>query len=151
MGDIKIQTTNISPKEVETRNEKLGWFKSCIYSGIIGGLISVLAHVLSIIYAAVGVPDNISLVVTLLTLLLIGALTTALGWYSKLDKYGPAGGMLPTTGLAGAITGTAIQSKKNGESLLENVYKGFMSVAPILFWGWVTCVVAGIVMGLVKI
>lgn len=150
MDDIKIQTTNISSKEVEARDENSAWFKSCLYAGLIGGLISVFAHILSIIYIAAGVPNDISLVVTLSTLLLLGALTTGLGWYSKLDKYGPAGGMLPTTGLSGAITGSAMQSKKNGEPFFENVYKGFMSVAPILFWGWVTCVAAGIIMGLAK-
>lgn len=150
MDDIKIKTTNILPKEVESRNENSGWLKSCIYSGLIGGLISVFAHILSMIYVAAGVSNNISVVVTLLTLLVLGALTTGPGWYSKLDKYGPAAGMVVTPGLSYAITSSAMQSKKNGEPFLKNVYKGFMTAAPILFWGWGACVVAGIIMALVK-
>ncbi|MDW8802494.1 SpoVA/SpoVAEb family sporulation membrane protein [Clostridium sp. A1-XYC3] len=133
MDDIKIQTTNSSPKEVEARDENSAWFKSCLYAGLIGGLISVFAHILSIIYIAAGVPNDISLVVTLSTLLLLGALTTGLGWYSKLDKYGPAGGMLPTTGLSGAITGSAMQSKKMVNLFLKMFTKDLCQLLQFYF------------------
>lgn len=151
MTSIKIQTTNILPKEVITKNENSGWFVTCLYSALIGGIISVFAHILSIIYTIAGVSNNNVLVGTLLTLLLLGAITTGLGWYDKLNKYGPAGGMLPTCGLSNAITNAAMQSKRDDDSFIKIVYKGFMSIAPILFWGWVACIIASVLIALTKI
>ena len=88
MTNTKTKSANISQNEFLIKNENSGWLKICMHSGLIGGLISVFSHILSIMYTIAGIPANSILVVTLLTLLLLGAVTTRFGWYDKLNKYG---------------------------------------------------------------
>lgn len=67
-------------------------------------------------------------------LVLISVVTTALGWYQPLAKFGGAGTLVPITGFANSVAAPAIEFQKEGQ-VFGIGCKIFTIAGPVLLYG----------------
>jgi stage V sporulation protein AC len=85
-------------------------------------------------------------------IILIGlsALTTGMGLYSKLAKYGGAGTLVPITGFANSVAASAIEFKKEGH-IFGIGTRIFVIAGPVILFGIFTSWVLGLIYWIWKI
>lgn len=111
---------------------------------VTGGLICTLGQVLNGLYLRAGLDEETAGTAVSVTLILLGALLTALGVYDKIAKFGGAGTLVPITGFANAVVAPALEYKTEGK-ITGTAAKMFVISGPVIVYG----VAAGAVYGLV--
>ena len=111
---------------------------------VTGGLICTLGEILSGLYLRAGLDEEIAGTAVSVTLILLGALLTALGVYDKIAKFGGAGTLVPITGFANAVVAPALEYKTEGK-ITGTAAKMFVISGPVIVYG----VTAGTVYGLI--
>jgi stage V sporulation protein AC len=111
---------------------------------VTGGLICTLGQVLNGLYLRAGLDGETAGTAVSVTLILLGALLTALGVYDKIAKFGGAGTLVPITGFANAVVAPALEYKTEGK-ITGTAAKMFVISGPVIVYG----VAAGAVYGLV--
>jgi stage V sporulation protein AC len=111
---------------------------------VTGGLICTLGEILSGLYLRAGLDEEIAGTAVSVTLILLGALLTALGVYDKIAKFGGAGTLVPITGFANAVVAPALEYKTEGK-ITGTAAKMFVISGPVIVYG----VTAGAVYGLI--
>jgi len=109
--------------------------KNCIRAFFIGGLICVLGQFLHNILGAE---------YTVIILIGIGALLTALNLYSPLGKFAGAGSIVPITGFANSVASAAVEFKSEGV-ILGLGSKIFLVAGPVIVYGLATSSIIGLV------
>ena len=109
-----------------------------------GGLICTLGQGLNGLYLRAGLDEETAGTAVSVTLILLGALLTALGVYDKIAKFGGAGTLVPITGFANAVVAPALEYKTEGK-ITGTAAKMFVISGPVIVYG----VAAGAVYGLV--
>ena len=74
---------------------------------------------------------------TSITLIVISAVTTALGWYHKLATKAGAGTLVPITGFANAVVSQAIEARCEGYVTGVGA-KMFQIAGPVIVYGVLT-------------
>ncbi|MFA5602444.1 MAG: SpoVA/SpoVAEb family sporulation membrane protein [Bacilli bacterium] len=131
----KIVDKNI-PKENVVNN--------CIRSFIVGGLIGVLGELIIQIYTSCGIPSQDAGTFMIITLIFIGSLLTALGFFDTAVGYIKAGFIVPITGFAHAMTSAALDHKREGfiTGIGANIFKLSGSV---ILYGIVSAYIFGLI------
>ena len=81
---------------------------------------------------------------TSVTLVVLSAVLTSLGWYQKLASRAGAGTLVPITGFANAVVSPAIEYRVEG--LVTGVgAKMFVIAGPVIVWGMLASIVWGVV------
>lgn len=111
---------------------------------VTGGLICTLGQILIGLYLRAGLDEETAGAAVSVTLILLGALLTALGVYDKIAKFGGAGTLVPITGFANAVVAPALEYKTEGK-ITGTAAKMFVISGPVIVYG----VAAGVVYGLV--
>ena len=111
---------------------------------VTGGLICTLGEILSGLYLRAGLDEETAGTAVSVTLILLGALLTALGVYDKIAKFGGAGTLVPITGFANAVVAPALEYKTEGK-ITGTAAKMFVISGPVIVYG----VAAGAVYGLI--
>ena len=111
---------------------------------VTGGLICTLGQILIGLYLRAGLDEETAGAAVSVTLILLGALLTALGVYDKIAKFGGAGTLVPITGFANAVVAPALEYKTEGK-ITGTAAKMFVISGPVIVYG----VAAGAVYGLV--
>lgn len=151
----------INEKDMKKRNEMYNKYvnaatpvHSCLKNVwrafLVGGLVCTLGQGLNSLFMYFGSPETTAGMYTILALILISALLTGAGVFSKIAKYAGAGVLVPITGFANAVASPAIEFKKEGQ-----VYgigcKIFTIAGPVILYGVVTSFVLGLIHWVVKI
>ena len=110
---------------------------------VTGGLICALGQGISGFYQRVGLDETSAGTAVSVTLILLGALLTAVGVYDKIAKFGGAGTLVPITGFANAVAAPALEYKTEGR-ITGTAAKMFVISGPVIVYG----VTAGTVYGL---
>ncbi len=119
--------------------------RDCIGAFIIGGLICTIGQLMTDAYTLIGYDIKDSRCLTSVTLVFIGALLTALGWYDNIAKLGGAGTLVPITGFSNAVASPAMEFKSEGY-IPGLGAKMFIIAGPVIVYGTVASVVYGILL-----
>ena len=101
---------------------------------VTGGLICTLGQAIHDAYMALGLAQEAAGSAVSVTLVLLGALLTALGVYDKLAKFGGAGTLVPITGFANAVVSPALEFKTEGK-ITGTAAKMFVISGPVIVYG----------------
>ena len=125
-----------------TPNSKL--FSNCIKAFISGGLICDVGQFITNWCISAGYTHDMATLITSIVLILISAILTGLGLYSKMGKFCGAGTVVPITGFANSVVSPAIEFKKEG-FIFGLGAKIFIVAGPVIAYGTLTSVLVGLV------
>ncbi len=120
-------------------------FANLIKAFLTGGAICTLGQGLVEWYKYMGVEETDAFAYCSITLVIISALLTALGLYSRLATFGGAGALVPITGFANGITACAVEFKSEG--WITGVGTKIFSIAgPVILYGTAASVAYGVIL-----
>ena len=117
---------------------------NCAKAFAIGGGICVLGQALKNLYLALGAGEKPAALLCSVSLILLSALLTGLGFYDDLAKHGGAGTLVPITGFANAVAAPAIEFKTEGW-VTGLAVKMFTIAGPVIVYGTLTATLYGVV------
>jgi len=88
--------------------------KNLLWAFLTGGGICTLGQVLVNLYQTLGLNKDDAGAAASMTLILLAALLTGLGWFDDLAKRAGAGTLVPITGFANAMVSPALEFKSEG-------------------------------------
>lgn len=139
---------DMTPQEyqeyVKRKAPKSPIVKDVVLAFVIGGAICVVAQAVLNGWTAAGLDKEDAGTATSCVMVLLSALLTGLGLYSRLARYGGAGTLVPITGFANAVVSPAIDFKSEGY-ITGMAVKMFTIAGPVIVYG----VIAGAVYGLI--
>ncbi|MDP4133640.1 MAG: stage V sporulation protein AC [Bacillota bacterium] len=145
--------SNVGKKEYQAmanaRAKKSPLGKDCLFAFLIGGAICAIGQILLDLYKRFGLSNDIALPLVSITLVAISAILTGFKVYGKIAKYGGAGTLVPITGFANSIVSPAMEYKPEGWILGVGV-KMFSIAGPVLVYGGLTSVIAGLIYYFIK-
>lgn len=117
--------------------------KNLLMAFLVGGIICTIGQVIQRLLLETGLERDDASAVTTLIMIFIGAFLTGLNVYDNIGKVGGAGAAIPVTGFANSIVSPAMEYKKEGYVMGVGA-KMFVIAGPVLVYGIVTSIVAGI-------
>ena len=118
--------------------------KDCVWAFLVGGAICCLGEAFNKLYAMLGFTITDAATLTSASLIVLSALTTALGWYQKVAAKAGAGTLVPITGFANAVVSPAIEFRNEG--LVTGVgAKMFIIAGPVIVYGMLASVIWGVI------
>lgn len=119
-------------------------FKDCVWAFVVGGIICAIGQAFFNWYKGMGMSIEAAGSAVSITLVLISAVLTGFGVYDSLAKHAGAGTIVPITGFANSVVSPAIEAKTEGYVLGVGA-KIFTIAGPVIVFGTVSSVIAGIV------
>ena len=119
-------------------------FKDIPKAFVIGGAICCIGQALNDLLKSGGLDEKSAAVWTSVTLVLISAILTGLGYYEKIAKHGGAGTLVPITGFANAVVSPALEFKSEGYVLGLGA-KIFIISGPVILYGTAASVLYGLI------
>lgn len=116
----------------------------CLWAFFVGGSICLLGEGLRVFYLSRGFILTDASALTSVTLVVLSAVLTSLGWYQKLAARAGAGTLVPITGFANAVVSPAIEYRVEG--LVTGVgAKMFIIAGPVIVWGMMASIIWGVI------
>ncbi len=129
----------------DARAPKSPILKNCLRAFLVGGLICVLGQGLIRIYTELcGLPKTDAGTLSSVTLVVIAAFLTGMGWFDRIAKFAGAGTLVPITGFANAVVSPAIDSRSEGLVLGVGA-KIFTVAGPVLLYGTLAGCLYGVI------
>lgn len=119
-------------------------WKNMLLAFLSGGLICVGGQGLLDLYKGFGLDEEKSAIATSVTLIVIAALLTGIGWFDDIAKRAGAGTLVPITGFANAMVSPALEFKSEGFVLGVGA-KMFTIAGPVIVYGVSASVVYGLI------
>lgn len=133
----------------EEKIPKSPLWKNALKAFVVGGAICVLGQMIINYAISRGVNKEDAPVIASIVLVFLSALFTGLDLYDNLAKHAGAGTIVPITGFANAVVAPAIEFKSEGY-VLGLAAKMFVIAGPVIVYGTITSVAAGILYYLIK-
>ena len=137
---------DMSPQEyqeyVERKSPKSPLLKDVVLAFVIGGAICVVGQAVQNFWSGMGLGKDDAGTATACTMVLLSALLTATGLYSRLARFGGAGTLVPITGFANSVVSPAIDFKSEG-FITGMAAKMFVIAGPVIVYGTLASVVYG--------
>lgn len=124
--------------------------KDCIFAFLVGGLICTIGQILCGLYQNLGLELPQARIAVSISLILISAAMTAIGWYDSLSKHAGAGMLVPITGFANSMVSPAMEFKSEG-FITGLGAKLFTVAGPVLVFGVTASVVYGLIIFIFQI
>lgn len=138
----------VSKKEYDQRVKEASpnspVLKDCALAFLFGGFICTIGQALFNWYQALGLSIQDARIGVSITLVLLSAALTALGWYDDIAKHAGAGTLVPITGFANSMVSPAMEFKSEG-FITGLGAKMFVVSGPVLVFGVTASVVYGLV------
>lgn len=125
------------------RAEKSHCTINCVKAFITGGFICTVAEAFFQLYLYLNISQETSILLASLTIILLTALSTGMGFFDKIAKFGCGGALVPISGFANAITSEAIESKSEG-FVTGVATKIFTIAGPVLVYGVTASILYGV-------
>jgi len=119
-------------------------FRNLPLAFVIGGLICVIGEGLTHLFLSFGLAQEAASSWTSVSLIFLSVLSTGLGLYHKLAKFGGAGTLVPITGFANAVASPALEFKSEGLVLGVGA-KMFLIAGPVIVYGISASVLYGLI------
>lgn len=137
---------DMSPQEyqeyVKRKSPKSPLLKDVVLAFVIGGAICVVGQAVQNFWSGMGLSKDDAGTATACTMVLLSALLTATGLYSRLARFGGAGTLVPITGFANSVVSPAIDFKSEG-FITGMAAKMFVIAGPVIVYGTLASVVYG--------
>ncbi len=131
---------------VKAKSPQTKFFPSLLWAFLIGGAICMVGQaiydVLSAIFPAF--TKDILRAYTLVSMIFLGTLFTAVGLYDKLGAIAGAGTIIPITGFANSIASPALEFKAEGW-IFGMCVKMFTIAGPVIVNGIVASIIVGLI------
>ncbi len=131
-------------KYVDKKSKPSPIWKNMLLAFLFGGLICVGGQALLDMYKGFGLQEEHSAIAASVTLIVIAALLTGLGWFDDIAKWAGAGTLVPITGFANAMVSPALEFKSEG-LILGTGAKLFTLAGPVLAYGIGVSVIYGLI------
>ena len=118
--------------------------KNFILAFVFGGSICLISEIIANIYLLIGVKNEDVYLWITITLILITAILTGLGFFDKYAKRAKAGALVPVTGFANSVVSSAIDNKAEGYVLGVGA-KIFTVAGPVILFSVLSGFVYGII------
>lgn len=115
----------------------------------VGGTISALAQIITIIFTSAGMSTRDAASATVIVMVFLGAFLTGLGLYDEIGKIAGAGSIIPITGFANSIVAPAMEFKREG-FVFGVAARMFNIAGPVLVYGFIVSVLIGLIAYFVK-
>ena len=125
-------------------------WKNCLWAFCSGGLICVLGQGLLNWYQALGQPRETAGTLVSVSLIVLSAALTGLGWFDSIARHTGAGTLVPITGFANAMVSPALEFKSEG-LILGTGARLFTVAGPVLAYGISASVVYGAVLAAARL
>lgn len=122
----------------------------CIRAFIFGGAICAFAQGFNIIFSYTSMTQEESKALTMIILIAITAILTALGVFDKIARYAGAGTMVPITGFANSIVSSALEFQTEGR-ILGTAAQMFSIAGPVIVFGCSSAAVYGLIVYLIGV
>jgi len=117
---------------------------------LVGGVICCIGQAVSDGYGCLALSETAAATATSMTMVFLGALLTALGFYDRLAKFAGAGTLVPITGFANAVAAPALEFRSEG-LVTGTAVKMFTIAGPVIVFGTLAGTAYGIVLVLIGI
>lgn len=117
--------------------------KNLLLAFLVGGMICTVGQLILNLLLGTGMSKEDASAVTTLTMIFLGAFLTGINVYDNIGRIGGAGAAIPVTGFANSIVSPAMEYKKEGYVMGVGA-KMFLIAGPVLVYGIVTSIIAGI-------
>lgn len=117
--------------------------RNLFFAFLVGGIICTIGQVVLNLLLGAGMVREDASAVTTLVMIFLGAFLTGINVYDNIGKIGGAGAAIPVTGFANSIVSPAMEYKKEGYVMGVGA-KMFLIAGPVLVYGIITSILAGI-------
>ena len=117
---------------------------------VTGGTICVLGQLILNTAASMGADKETAGNWCSLLLILISVILTGLNLYSRIGKFGGAGGLVPITGFANSVAASAIEYRAEGQ-VFGIGCKIFTIAGPVILYGILSSWILGLIYYLIKL
>lgn len=118
---------------------------NCVRAFFVGGAICTIGEgIKQAVMHWLHLGEKDALLAVTVTLVLLSVLLTGFNLYSKITKFGGAGGLVPITGFANSVASPAIEYQKEGQVFGIGV-KIFTIAGPVILYGILSSFLLGII------
>ena len=118
---------------------------NCVRAFFVGGAICTIGErIKQTVMHWLHLGEKDALLAVTVTLVLLSVLLTGFNLYSKITKFGGAGGLVPITGFANSVASPAIEYQKEGQVFGIGV-KIFTIAGPVILYGILSSFLLGII------
>ena len=132
-------------KYVGKKSKSSPLWKDMLWAFLIGGLICTAGQGLMDLYKYLGMSETAAAISVSVTLVVVAALLTGLGFFDDIAKLAGAGTLVPITGFANAMVAPALEFKSEG-LVLGTGAKLFTVAGPVLVYGISASVIYGLIL-----
>ena len=118
--------------------------RDCLLAFAFGGAICCIGQAITDLWLALGLAKDDASTAATISMVFLGSLSTGLGFYDSLAKYGGAGTLVPITGFANAVASPALEFKTEG-FITGTMVKIFTIAGPVIVCGICASVVYGFI------
>lgn len=137
-------------KMKQTMSKKSNLLKDCIIAFVTGGGICIIAQLFKDLITSKSLmsllntgDEKSASTLTVLFMVLLGAILTALNVYDNIGKICGAGSIVPITGFANSIVSSAMEFRSEGHILGVGAQM-FICAGPVIVYGTAASVIAGL-------
>ncbi len=135
---------------IENRSHRSHCISNCFKAFFTGGVICCLGEAVSALSSNFCTDPTSSRLVASIFLIFASGLLTGIGVFDKIAKFGGGGALVPITGFSNSVASPAIDSKTEG--WITGVGAKMFGIAgPVILYGTVSSVVAGLFYWLINI
>lgn len=130
---------------VKKYTPKENYLSNGVKAFVIGGLMGILGQFLISLYSYIfEIPTKDASVFMIITLVFLGCLLTALGFFDKLVSFARCGLIIPITGFAHSMSSAALEYKREGlvTGIGSNIFK---LAGTVIMFGVVSAYFFGII------
>lgn len=145
---------NITQKEyaeiVKKASPDSPLWSDMIKAFVVGGAICALGQGFRNFYDWLGLNKDMAGTATSISLIFIAALLTALNVFDDIAKFSGAGTLVPITGFSNSVVSPAMEYKTEG-LVLGTGSKMFVVAGPVIVYGTVSSIIAGLIWWMLKL
>ena len=132
-------------KIIDKHKPKEDMFKNELIAFLVGGLVGLLAQVMTDIYSYIlNIPSALASTFTIVTLIFIGCFLTCLGFFDNIVRKCGAGLIVPITGFAHSMMSAALEFRKEG--LINGIGANMFKLAgSVIVYGVVSAYIFGLI------
>ncbi len=147
---MKTVTKSEYSQRVKKASPNSPVLKDCVLAFLFGGFICTIGQALCNWYMSMGLEQKDARIGVSITLILLSAALTALGWYDDIAKHAGAGTLVPITGFANSMVSPALEFKSEG-FITGLGAKMFTVSGPVLVFGITASIVYGFIVFFFKL
>lgn len=124
--------------------------KDCIKAFLVGGFICAFGQGLTMIFMNMNISEDDSRIISMIIIIAITAILTALGVFDNIAKHAGAGTMVPITGFANSVVSPALEFKAEGK-ITGTAAQMFSIAGPVIVFGCSSAALYGLICWIFKL